>query len=96
MGPTGSDAILTPISEAAIFLTATVDEGGEDAVRDLLADVSGLRRSVGFRIPEAELSCVVGLGSELWDRLIGPPRPAGLHPFPGFAGARHTAGTAAA
>jgi putative iron-dependent peroxidase len=84
-------AVLTPLTEAAIFLVLTVDDGAEDRVRDLLADVSGLRRSIGFRIPEGALSCVVGLGSGLWDRLLGAPRPAGLHPFPGFAGARHTA-----
>jgi putative iron-dependent peroxidase len=86
-----SQSILAPLTEAAIFLVLTVDPGAEEAVRDVLADVGGLRRSVGFRIPEGELSCVVGIGSELWDRMIGPPRPAGLHPFPGFAGARHTA-----
>jgi porphyrinogen peroxidase len=86
-----SQSILAPLTEAAIFLVLTVDPGSEEAVRDVLADVTGLKRSVGFRIPEGELSCVVGLGSELWDRLIGPPRPAGLHPFPGFAGSRHTA-----
>jgi porphyrinogen peroxidase len=91
MGPTGSDAIVTPISEAAIFLTATVDEGGENAVRDLVADVSGLRRSVGFRIPEGELTCVVGVGASLWDRLFGAPRPAGLHPFAEVSGPRHNA-----
>ena len=82
-GPTGSQAILTPITESAIFLTLTVDPGAEDGVRDVLADVSGLRRSVGFRIPEGALTCVVGIGAAVWDRLFGPPRPAGLHPFPG-------------
>jgi putative iron-dependent peroxidase len=86
-----SQPVLAPLTEAAIFLVLTVDPGAEDAVRDVLADVGGLKRSVGFRIPEGELSCVVGLGSELWDRLFGEPRPAGLHPFPGFAGARHAA-----
>jgi putative iron-dependent peroxidase len=90
-GPSGSQAILTPITEAAIFLVVTVDPGAEDAIRDLLSDVSGLRRSVGFRIPEGELTCVVGVGAAVWDRLFGPPRPAGLHPFPGFAGPRHSA-----
>jgi putative iron-dependent peroxidase len=84
-------AVLTPLTEAAIFLVLTVDAGAADAVRGLLADVGGLRRSVGFRIPEGGLSCVVGVGSGLWDRLFGRPRPADLHPFPGFAGARHTA-----
>ncbi|MGH2850434.1 MAG: Dyp-type peroxidase [Solirubrobacteraceae bacterium] len=84
-------AILTPLTEAAVFLVVTVDPGGEDLARELLADVSGLRRSVGFRIPEGGLTCVVGVGSAAWDRLYGTPRPADLHPFPGFAGARHVA-----
>ena len=84
-------AILTPITAAAIFLTLTVDDGGEDGVRDVLADVSGLRRSVGFRIPEAELTCVVGIGDRVWDHLFGPPRPAGLHPFRELNGPRHGA-----
>ena len=83
--------ILTPITEAAIFLTLTVAPGAEDAVRDVVADVSALRRSVGFRIPEAELACAVGFGDAVWDRLFGAPRPAALHPFPGFAGDVHTA-----
>jgi putative iron-dependent peroxidase len=84
-------AVLTPITEAAIFLVLTVEPGPVAAVRDLLADVSGLRRAVGFRVPEGELTCVVGVGSALWDRLYGPSRPAGLHPFARIAGARHTA-----
>jgi putative iron-dependent peroxidase len=83
--------VLAPLTEAAIFLVLTVDVGAEQAVRELLADASGLRRSVGFRIPDGDLTCVVGIGSELWDRLLGSPRPTDLHPFPGFAGARHTA-----
>ena len=84
-------AILTPLTEAAIFLVLTVDPGGEDGVRDLLADLGGLRRSVGFRIPEGELSCVAGIGSGLWDRMFTGPRPAELHTFAGVAGSRHTA-----
>ncbi len=86
-----SQSILTSLTESAIFLVLTVDAGSEDELRELLGDVSGLKRSVGFRIPEAELSCVVGIGSALWDRVFGSPRPAELHPFPGFVGSRHTA-----
>jgi porphyrinogen peroxidase len=84
-------AVLRPLTEAAIFLVLTVDPGGENGVRSLLEDASGLRRSVGFRLPEGELSCVVGLGSGLWDRLLGEPRPAGLHPFAELEGPKHTA-----
>jgi putative iron-dependent peroxidase len=69
----------------------TVDTGGEDGVRDLLSDVSGLRRSVGFRIPEGQLTCVVGIGAGAWDRLFGQPRPAGLHLFAELTGPRHSA-----
>ncbi|HEV7679931.1 MAG TPA: Dyp-type peroxidase [Candidatus Dormibacteraeota bacterium] len=84
--------ILTPLTEAAIFLVLTVDGGGEDTVRDLLPDIAALVRAVGFRIPAGELSCVVGIGSAMWDRLFaGTPRPAGLHPFAEMRGARHTA-----
>jgi putative iron-dependent peroxidase len=91
MEPAEPQAILTPITEAAIFLTLTVDPGAEEGVRDLLSDVSGLKRSVGFRIPEAELTCVVGVGATVWDRLFGMPRPAELHPFRELNGPRHTA-----
>jgi Dyp-type peroxidase family len=84
-------AALTPITEAAIFLVLTVDSGSEAEIRDLLVDVSGIRRAVGFRIPEAELSCVVGIGSDLWDRAFGRPRPSALHPFVELVGEKHTA-----
>jgi len=91
MGAIEPQPMLTPLTEAAVFLVVTIDLGGEDRVRELLADVSGLRRSVGFRIPEGGLTCVVGVGFAVWDRLFGDPRPAELHPFPGFAGAQHVA-----
>ena len=83
--------ILTPITKAAIFLTLTIDTGAEDAVRDVIADLNGLRRSVGFRIPEGGLTCVAGFGSAAWDRLFGGPRPARLHPFRALHGPKHTA-----
>jgi putative iron-dependent peroxidase len=89
--PAEPQAVLSPLTEAAIFLVVTVDPGGEEGVTELLADVAGLKRSVGFRLPEGELSCVVGIGSELWDRLFGVPRPAGLHALPRFEGDRHQA-----
>jgi putative iron-dependent peroxidase len=65
--------ILSVPTESAIFLVLTVAAGSESDVAEFLADVSGLKRSVGFRIPEAELSVVVGIGSGLWDRLASDP-----------------------
>jgi porphyrinogen peroxidase len=83
--------ILSHPTEAAIFLVLTVAPGSEAEIGSFLADVSGLKRSVGFRVPEAELTCVVGIGARLWDRLAGRPRPAGLHPFRELNGPRHRA-----
>ena len=89
--PIEPQGVLTPLTDTAIFLVLTVDPGAEDDVRDLLTDVAGLTRSVGFRIPEGMLTCVVGIGSALWDRLFDGPRPAVLHPFKKVVGARHVA-----
>jgi porphyrinogen peroxidase len=83
--------ILSHPTEAAIFLVLTVASGAEAEVADALADVAGLKRSVGFRVPEAELTCVTGIGATLWDRLGAGRRPDGLHPFRELAGPRHTA-----
>ena len=83
--------ILSPITEAAIFLTVVLEEGEEDGLPDLLSEVTGLKRSVGFRLPEGELSCVVGVGARAWDRVFGEPRPAELHPFQELMGDKHTA-----
>ncbi|MEV0040797.1 Dyp-type peroxidase [Streptomyces sp. NPDC050804] len=73
--------VLSPLTGAAIFLVVTVDPGGEPVVRELLPDLAGLQRAVGFRAPDGQLSVVTGIGSQVWDRLFGGPRPAGLHPF---------------
>ncbi|MER6979289.1 Dyp-type peroxidase [Streptomyces carpinensis] len=86
-----SQSVLAPPAKAAVFLVCTIAPGGEGVVRDLLPDVAGLRRSVGFRAPDAELTCVVGIGSAAWDRLFEGPRPRDLHPFVPLAGARHCA-----
>jgi putative iron-dependent peroxidase len=95
MTESGSGAVpqpvLSPLTTAAIFLVATIDRGGESVTRELLSDLAGLQRSVGFRVPEGRLSCVAGVGSQAWDRLFGGPRPAELHPFRELVGAEHRA-----
>ncbi|KNX37447.1 Dyp-type peroxidase [Luteipulveratus halotolerans] len=83
--------VLRPQAQAAVFLVLTVREGSEAAVREVLADIPGLTRAVGFRSPVDGLSTVVGIGAELWDRTYDLPRPAGLHPFEEIAGHRHRA-----
>jgi putative iron-dependent peroxidase len=74
----------------------TINPGPENraAVRSFCADVGGLIRAVEFRDLEAGLSCVIGIGSDAWDRLFGKPRPAELHPFREVrAGPRHAVST---
>jgi porphyrinogen peroxidase len=83
--------VLAPLTPAAIFLVATIDEGGEAAVHDALPELSGLVRAIGFRDPAKRLSVVTSIGSEAWDRLFSGPRPAELHPFEELRGPRHIA-----
>lgn len=83
--------VLAPLTPAAIFLVATIDDGGEATVHDALADLSGLVRAIGFRDPAKRLSLVTSIGSAGWDRLFTGPRPAELHPFVELDGPRHRA-----
>jgi porphyrinogen peroxidase len=97
-GPVDAEpqAVLSPLTKAAIFLVAVVPPGPDnaDAVRGLCADLAGLVRAVGFRDLEGYLSCVTGFSAEAWDRLAGGPRPAGLHPFRELrSGSRHAVAT---
>src|SRR6202007_1072004 len=65
-----------------------------EAVRSFAGALPVLLRAVGFRDIEGNLSCVMGIGSDAWDRLFGQPRPAELHPFREFkAGSRHAGAT---
>lgn len=83
--------IVAPPARASVFLALDVHDGAEDAVREVLTGVSGLTRAVGFRERDADLGCVIGIGSGFWDRLVDGPRPAQLHPFRELVGPRHTA-----
>ena len=83
--------VLTPLTASAVILVLTIDDGGESVVHDLLADLSGLARTVAFRSAQGGLALVTGLGSAAWDRLFAGPRPAELHPFRALDGGRHRA-----
>ena len=83
--------VLSPLTRSALFLVVTIDPGGESRVRDMLPEVAGLQRAIGFRAAEATLSCVTAIGSDAWDRLFAGPRPAELHPFRELTGPVHRA-----
>src|ERR1700726_3308569 len=88
--------VVGPLTRAAIFLVVSIrpEQGNYAAVRSFCADLSGLVRAVEFRDAEAGLTCVVGFGSEAWDKLFGSPRPAELHPFREIRyGGRHAVST---
>src|ERR1700726_21194 len=99
--PTGgmrgvAQAVFSPLTRAAIFLVATIKSGPDDlaTTRSFCGDLAALIRAVEFRDIEAGLSCVMGFGSEAWDRLFGLPRPANLHVFREIrAGERHAVST---
>ncbi len=91
-----AQSVAAPLTRAAIFLVVTLNPGLEnrESVRSFCGDLAGLFRAVEFRDLEGGLSCVMGIGSEVWDHLIGAPRPAKLHPFREIrSGERHAVST---
>ena len=96
-GPPSAEpqAVVSGLTRAAIFLVLTVEPGrdSEAAVRGLCGDLAALVRAVAFRDLEGRLSCIMGIGSEAWDRLFGTPRPRGLHPFREIRGRHHAVAT---
>jgi putative iron-dependent peroxidase len=90
--PPVSQSVAARLTRAAIFLVVTINPGSAagETVRGVCADLSSLLRGVGFRNLNGQLSCVMGFGSDAWDRLFGTPRPKDLHPFREIRGV-HTA-----
>ncbi len=79
-------SVSSAVTRSAFFIVATVNEDATSraTVRAWCADVANLVRAVGKRVPNGNLSCVVGFSSDAWDELFGGARPAGLHPFREF------------
>lgn len=82
-----------PLTRNAIFLVARVsdDDGAAGIVRETLAGLQDLVKTVGFRAPRTRLSCTVGVGARAWGSVVGGAPPAELHPFREISGAVHTA-----
>jgi putative iron-dependent peroxidase len=93
--PTIPQPVVAPHTPAAMSVVVTVNAGPvcDAAVRALCGDLAGLLRAVGFRDLEGRLSCVMGFGSDAWDRLFGAPRPKELHPFREIRGQHHAVAT---
>jgi putative iron-dependent peroxidase len=91
--PIEPQSVNAPLSRSAVFLVVSVvdTDAAVAAVRDVIADLGGLVRAVGFRDLGGHLSCNVGIGRELWDRWRPHARPHQLHRLLPVIGGAHTA-----
>ncbi len=91
--PIEAQSIEAPLSRAAIFLVVGVSDGIDalTRVRAMLGELDDLVKTVGFRDLSARLSCIVGIGSDLWNRLGAPGMPRELKPFAAIEGKPHRA-----
>lgn len=88
-----AQSIDAPLSRAAVFLVVTVasEQAALATVCAALDGLDDLVKTVGFRDLSARLSCIVGIGSDLWDRFGPATRPLELKPFAPVKGPVHTA-----
>lgn len=82
-----------PLTQFATFLVVSESKTPSSiaAIRQAVSSVGDIVKNVSIRHPSASLTCTVGIGSSIWDRLTKLPRPAQLRPFPEVRGAKHTA-----
>jgi porphyrinogen peroxidase len=91
--PIESQRVDAPLTQSATFLVVSVTDSPDaiKTVRSTIASIDSLAKNVAIRDLNASFACTVGIGSDIWDRVTGLPRPAELHPFPAVKGATHTA-----
>jgi putative iron-dependent peroxidase len=91
--PIDAQSIDAPLSQAAIFLVVTVapEQTALAKVCSVLGGLDDLVKTVGFRDLSGRLSCIAGIGSDLWGRLGSDRRPKELKPFAPITGAAHAA-----
>jgi porphyrinogen peroxidase len=97
VSPPVPQLVIQVLTSAAVFLVMTIkSDAASLAVLRAFGgdDLPALIRSVGFRDLGGQLSCVMGVGSDAWDKIFGGPRPAELHPFREIqSGPRHAPAT---
>jgi putative iron-dependent peroxidase len=91
--PIDAQSVDAPLSTAAVFLVVTVasEPAALAKVASVLGDLDDLVKTVGFRDLNGRLSCIAGIGRELWDRLDSKSRPGELKPFAPIKGPVHAA-----
>ncbi|MBZ9807573.1 Dyp-type peroxidase [Mesorhizobium sp. BR1-1-9] len=93
--PIDAQSVDAPLSQSAIFLVVTIADEPPVLARvcSVLGDLDDLVKTVGFRDLGGRLSCIAGIGRDLWDRLSPGRRPAELKRFAPIKGAVHAAPT---
>ncbi|MGC4249900.1 MAG: Dyp-type peroxidase [Sphingobium sp.] len=91
--PIDAQSVEAPLSQSAVFLVVTVHDGDAALakVRETVATIDDLIKTVGFRDLSGRLSCVVGVGHDLWRRLTKDRLPAEPRPFKPVEGPVHHA-----
>jgi hypothetical protein len=91
--PIDAQSIDAPLSLAAVFLVVTVasEQAALAKVASVLGGLDDLVKTVGFRDLSGRLSCIAGIGRDLWDRLDSDRRPKELRPFAPVTGTAHAA-----
>jgi putative iron-dependent peroxidase len=88
-----AQSVDAPLSTAAVFLVVTVSDEPAALVKvaSVLGALDDLVKTVGFRDLNGRLSCIAGIGCDLWDRLDSRSHPKELKPFTMIKGPVHTA-----
>lgn len=91
--PIAPQRVDAPLTQSATFLVLSVTNKPDaiETVRSTLAGVDSLAKNVSIRDLSAQFACTIGIGSDIWDRLTGLPRPSELRPFREIKGQKHTA-----
>jgi putative iron-dependent peroxidase len=91
--PIDAQSVGAPLSRAAVFLVVTVarEPAALAKAASVLGGLDDLVKTVGFRDPSGRLSCIAGIGRDLWDRLHPDSRPKELKPFAPIKGPVHAA-----
>ncbi|ADV12327.1 Dyp-type peroxidase [Mesorhizobium ciceri] len=91
--PIDAQSVDAPLSLSAVFLVVAVASGQSALakVASVLGKLDDLVKNVGFRDLSGRLSCIAGIGRDLWDRLSPDRRPLELKPFAPIKGAVHSA-----
>ncbi|MGH2620683.1 MAG: Dyp-type peroxidase [Anaerolineales bacterium] len=80
--PTPQPGILAGGNSHAYFLIFAVPSPTpNESVIEAIREIQPATQALAARARTARLTCTLGIGSDLWDRLLPASRPAGLRPF---------------